>query len=88
MESTYQTIALVAFGSIVAIIGVVAGAGLMFKGSRAVPGERFLGGVPKGEVFSIPDVDDATEFPDQSPEAKRVMERVEEFMGKFKGDKE
>jgi hypothetical protein len=62
---------------VITIISALVGAYLMFKGTRAVPGEGFLGGVPKGQVFSIPEVDNAEEFPDTE---RNVLKKTEDFL--------
>ena len=60
------------------ILSAVVGAYLMFKGIKSVPGEKFLGGVPKGQVFSIPEVDDIPESPEG--EEKAVLKNTEKFL--------
>jgi len=85
MIDILQAIALISIGAVVAILGGLFGAYVMYKGQRAVPGEKFIGGVPEGQVFSIPDLEQ--EEPVDSPEHKRVMERLGMFMGQFGGGK-
>ena len=81
--SNWQVLILITAGVLLAIVCVMVGAWLMFKSSRAVPGERFLGGVPKGEVFSIQDALDQEELPDDAE--KTVLERTEQFLKKLGG---
>jgi hypothetical protein len=69
-------------GAGIALISVVVGAGVMFRGMSVITGRGFLGGVPKGKVFTIPEVDEAQEF----PEAERsILEKTSEFLNKFNG---
>jgi len=84
MINILQIIALISVGAVVAILGGLFGAFIMFRGSRAVPGERFIGGIPDGQVFSIPDVE---EEPERNPAQERVMARLGQFMGQFGGGK-
>jgi len=86
MLNMVQVIALIGIGAVIAILGGLCGAYLMWKGSRAVPGEKFLGGVPKGEVFSIPGIEDELE-PDPQ-ENKVIVERLNKFINQFNGGKE
>lgn len=72
---------LVGIGVIITLIGVLFGGYLVFKGARSVPGEKFLGGVPKGQVFSIPDAGD--DFQDRSE--KNILEKTERFLAKLGG---
>jgi hypothetical protein len=51
---------------------------------RAVPGEKFLGGVPKGQVFTIPEADSAEEFPDAET---TVLAKTERFLQTLAGGK-
>jgi hypothetical protein len=81
MNSILLAMALILMGALIAILGGLCGAFLMWKGSRAVPGETFTGGVPKGEVFSINDM--AEEEPDVARTV--VMDRLNTFMNQFKG---
>ena len=67
---------------IITVVSALVGAYLMFKGAKAVPGEGFLGGVPKGQVFSIPEAKDGEEFPE---EEKQVLEKTEKFLRLFGG---
>jgi len=67
------------FGVLLAIICFFLGGWLVFKTKNAVPGEKFLGGVPKGEVFHLPDTNDE-EFPAAPQE---VLEKTNSFLQQF-----
>jgi len=84
MFSIYQVFALV---GIIVIVGLLFGMGaawLVFRSSRpTAPGERFFGGVPKGEVFTIPDLDQAQAFPgagEPTEDEKTMLEKTERFL--------
>lgn len=71
-------------GAFIALIGVLAGAFVMFRGTKAVPGETMFGGVPKGQVFSIPDpLED--EPKEQSEAEKLLLEKTNKFLKVFSG---
>ena len=71
-------------GALIALIGVLAGAFVMFRGAKAVPGENMFGGVPKGQVFSIPDpLED--ELKEQSEAEKLLLEKTNKFLKVFSG---
>lgn len=76
-----QLIMLFVAGAFCAILGVLFGAWLSYKCHRAAPGERFIGGPPKGDVFSIPDLEDE---PDPI-ESGIVKDRLNQFMMQFNG---
>ena len=68
---------LILIGSIgfMVILAVLVGAYVTFKGAKAVPGERFIGGVPRGQMFTL---DEQTEeFPDAE---KDVLKKTEDFL--------
>jgi hypothetical protein len=50
-----EVIALMCFGAVLLMGGVMGGGWLVYKSRNAVPGERLFGGVPKGEVFTMKD---------------------------------
>lgn len=81
-EQLWMMLAFFGSGVLVTILSVVVGAYLMFKGKTAVPGERFFGGPPKGQVFTIPEAEETEEFPDAE---KKVLERTMQFMSKLGG---
>ena len=63
------------------LVSVFLGGYLMFKG-KAGPGEGFVR-TPKGQVFSIPDAEEATDFPDE--DKKVVAARAEKFLSSILG---
>lgn len=73
------------FGAVVALLGVVVGGWLVFKSKSSLPGERLFGGVPRGEVFTIPDPADVPENPEDDEVRKTVMERTGKFLKQFEG---
>ncbi len=71
-------------GAGIVLVGVLVGAFLMFRGTKAVPGEKLFGGVPKGQVFSIPDpLED--EPKEQSEAEKMLLEKTNKFLKVFGG---
>jgi hypothetical protein len=70
---------MVGFGVVVAALCIVVGGWIMFKGTRSIPGEGFLGGVPKGEVFNIPDATFQDED-EQAEDKKAVLANTERFL--------
>lgn len=80
-----EVIAVMAFGGALVMAGVFAGAWVSFKSKNSVPGESFLGGSPKGAVFTIPDASE--ELDNGNGAEKSVLERTEEFLKAFGGDK-
>lgn len=69
----------------VSVTCVMVGGWIAFKSTRAVPGERFLGGVPKGEAFVLPDaLDDLLDPPSEAK--SKLAEKMEAFEKKFQGD--
>jgi len=69
---------IMACGMIMAVICMIIGAFIMYKGKSSVPGEQFLGGVPKGQVFSIPEAVDIEDQPND-----RILEKTEKFLSIF-----
>jgi hypothetical protein len=67
------------FGVLLSIICFFLGGWLVFKSKNAVPGEKFLGGVPEGEVFHLPETNDE-EFPETPQE---MLERTSSFLQSF-----
>jgi len=81
----WQVVALLVMVVALIVAGTVAlmmaGAYIMFKGRNAVPGERFIGGVPKGQVFTLPEADDVGDFPGEPNAAeKNILQRTEQFL--------
>ena len=73
-----ETIGLVLLGAVLTLFGVLFGAFITFKSTRAVPGERFLGGVPKGAIFNIEEPTE--EFPED-----KVLAKTEKFLSMLGG---
>ena len=76
MENVVVFLLVIFAGVLMAAICFVVGAWVMFKG-KAVPGEGFIR-TPKGTVFSIPDAEQAEDFPAESETA--VAERTKKFL--------
>jgi len=82
----WQILILIGCGVVVALLGIFVGAWLVFKSKMAVPGESFFGGIPKGEVYTIPDALEAAEFPEEESKAQEnVLKRTEQFLAKLSG---
>jgi hypothetical protein len=81
MENVVVFLLVIFAGVLMAAICFVIGAWVMFKG-KAGPGEGFVR-TPKGQVFSIPDAEDATDFPDE--DKKVVAARAEKFLSSLLG---
>jgi len=71
----------VGLGGLLSLLGAIAGAYIMFKAMKRQPHESFFGGVPKGEVFSIDDVEEEPEEETVIPET--VLKRVDTFAEQF-----
>jgi hypothetical protein len=67
--------------------GVFTGGWMAFKFKNAVQGENFLGGVPKGEVFTMKDEIDALMDGEQAGNEaeKGVLARTEKFLKTLAG---
>jgi len=76
MENVVVFLLVIFAGVLMAAICFVIGAWVMFKG-KAGPGEGFVR-TPKGQVFSIPDAEQAEDFPAESETA--VAERSKKFL--------
>ena len=81
MENVVVFLLVIFAGVLMAAICFVIGAWVMFKG-KAGPGEGFVR-TPKGQVFSIPDAEEATDFPDE--DKKVVAARAEKFLSSILG---
>lgn len=79
MFSFGEVIALMAFACVLFMCGVLVGGWLVFKGKNSVPGESFIGGIPKGEAYTIPDGSENL----MEEAEKSVMERTEAFLKRF-----
>jgi hypothetical protein len=86
MISFWQLIVILALMVIAVVGSIIVGAYLMYKGKTAIPGERFFGGVPNGEVFSMEDAK-TEEFPDElsvrATERQTVLENTKRFLDAF-----
>jgi len=81
MLTLIEVLTLIGAGAILALICVLFGAFIMFRGTRAAPGPGFFtGAVPKGQVFSIPDAADAADFPEMEKAEASVLKRTEQFL--------
>jgi hypothetical protein len=83
MENVVVFLLVIFAGVLMAAICFVVGAWVMFKG-KAGPGEGFIR-TPKGTVFSIPDAEQAEDFPGESETA--VAERTKKFLDGLLGGK-
>ena len=75
----WMIMAIIAVSMMMALICVVIGAFIMFKGKSAISGEGFFGHVPKGQVFSIPEAEEGQEF----PEDEKMMDKTKRFLENF-----
>ena len=75
-----EVIALMSFAGVLVMAGVFLGGWLVFK-SKAAPGESFIGGVPKGTVFTIPDAAEEIE----SEAEKNILDKSKDFLKMFEG---
>jgi len=76
-----QVMLLLLFTVVIILVGVILGGWLVFKSKNAVQGEGFLTGIPKGEVFHIPDANEDLE----NEAEKSVLTKVGDFMKVFGG---
>lgn len=67
-------------GALIFAGGVFTGGWMAFKFKNAVQGENFLGGVPKGEVFTMKDEMDALMDEEQNQAEKDVLARTKKFL--------
>jgi len=81
MFDLVEALALMTLGGSLVLAGIAAGGWLVFKSRNAVPGEKFFGGVPKGEVYTIPD--SPAEFPENRNST--LAEKNGTFMKIFDG---
>lgn len=72
-------------GALIFAGGVFTGGWMAFKFKNAVQGENFLGGVPKGEVFTMKDEMDALMDEEQNQAEKDVLARTEKFLKTLAG---
>jgi len=83
MSDFVAILACVCLGVVLAVLCMLVGAWVGFKTKTAAPGERFFGGVPRGEVYSIPDALDALDEPGE--EEKSVLQKTERFLSVLGG---
>ena len=76
---------MIGFGAFVVLVSVFVGAFLVYKTYNARPGEGFVGGIPKGQVFSIPDPLEDLDKPDDLE--SNVLKRASQFLSSFGGGK-
>lgn len=77
-----EVIALMSFAGVLVMAGVVLGGWLVFKSRNATQGEKFLGGVPNGTVFTIPDAAE-----DDLDAEKSILDKSKDFLKIFEGGK-
>jgi hypothetical protein len=80
--SIWQVAGVMGIGALIAVICVVLGSYISFKSAHAVPGEGFLGGVPKGQVFTIPEAESVPEGPSDE---QAVLAKTERFLSMLGG---
>ena len=83
--SIWVVLGLIGLGAFIVLVSIFVGAFLVFKTFNSRPGESLLGGVPKGQVFSIPDPLDGPEQPDELE--ANVLKRASQFLNSFGGGK-
>jgi len=87
MLNIWQMLLLIGCGVIVALLSILMGAWLVFKSKMAVPGETFFGGIPKGEVYSIPDALESAESPEEENVVqKNILTRTQKFLKTLGGE--
>ena len=77
-----EVIALMSFAGVLVMAGVFLGGWLVFKSRNATQGEKFLGGAPKGAVFTIPDAAE-----DDLDAEKSILDKSKDFLKMFEGGK-
>lgn len=77
----FEILLSICVGAALAIICFIIGGWIVFK-SKAGPGEGFIR-TPKGQVFSIPEAEEAEDFPDE--DKKVVAARSEKFLANLLG---
>ena len=77
-----EVIALMSFAGVLVMAGVFLGGWLVFKSRNATQGEKFLGGVPNGTVFTIPDAAE-----DDLDAEKSILDKSKDFLKIFEGGK-
>ena len=77
MINIWDVLIVLGSGALIAVICVLIGAFVMFRGRSGI-GEKFIGGVPKGQVFTIPE--ETEEFPDAE---ENVLQKTAQFLKVF-----
>jgi hypothetical protein len=75
-----EVVALMSFAGVLVMAGVFLGGWLVFKSRNATQGEKFLGGVPNGTVFTIPDAAE-----DDLDAEKSILDKSKDFLKIFEG---
>lgn len=83
--SVWGILGFIGLGAFIVLVSIIVGAFLVFKTFNSRPGESLFGGVPKGQVFSIPDPLDGAEPEDELE--KNVLRRASQFLNSFGGGK-
>ena len=79
-----QSLMLMGLSVLLALVCVMVGAFVMFRGRR-MPGEGFFK-EPKGTVFTIPEAEDAAAFPGEpGDQEKTILKNTERFLEKLGG---
>lgn len=71
-----------ALGGLLSLTGVALGGLLVWKTKRE-PYERFFGGAPKGEVFSIDDLGEEEEEEQPTRVSEEIQRRTDAFVDQF-----
>ena len=80
MFDLMEVIAVMFAGGVMVMVGVFLGGWIAYKLKNAVPGERFFGGVPKGEVFTMKDEMDELMEGGTTAAEKSVLDRTAQFI--------
>ena len=75
----------VGLGGVLALMGALSGAYIMFKAMKREPHQSFFGEVPQGEVFSMDDLslDDMPESEEERVMPDTIRQRTDEFAEQF-----
>lgn len=75
MINLIELLVVAGFVFVLTIVSALIGGWIVFKTKNSVPGESFLGRVPKGEVFSIPTTEEDEE-PDVVKERNKIFQKI------------
>ena len=78
MFSFNQLIIIICIFGVFGLLYGIFGAWVTFKSKNALPGQGLIGGVPKGEVFTMKDDLDKLDEPDEAE--KSILEKTEQFL--------